>query len=116
MLPMVGRATRAGSILRSNRVSGTPDTLLHVQRGHGYRLVMDLRGVLIEIGGGLSAKIASAKVEVEGGDAVLATDTGELHTARNAFGGVVPHDFIVAAAVANTVTPGWGDEGNVTGR
>ncbi len=81
----------AVSLLGDERLLGTPNALLCVEGRDSDRLVMDLGGVLIEIGGGLSAKVSVTQIEVQRRDAVRAVGAGELHASGDAFGGVVSH-------------------------
>ena len=77
--------------MRAWKLLGAPDALLGVETGIHQRLVVGFGGVLVESRGGLSAKVAAARVEVERADTVLATDAGKTHAALHSFGGVVSH-------------------------
>lgn len=68
---------------------GAPDALLSVEGGEHYRLVVDCGGVPVDGGGGLSAEIAVACVEIESADVVGAAGASELHAALYASDGVV---------------------------
>src|SRR5580698_5916399 len=68
---------------------GTPDSLLGVEGGKHYGFVVDAGGVTVDDGGGLSAEVAVAGIEIESGDVVGAAGAGELHAALDASDGVV---------------------------
>ena len=68
--------------------------LLGVEGGEHYGLVVDARGVEIDGGGGLGAKVAVTEVEVESADLVGAAGAGELHASLDAGDGVMSnHNF-----------------------
>jgi len=76
------------------RGSGAPDVLLGVERGEHYGLVVDGGGVVVDGGGGLGAKVAVARIEIESADVVSAVGAGELHAALDAHHGVEAfHNF-----------------------
>jgi hypothetical protein len=68
--------------------SGAPDALLGVEGRKHYGFVVDAGGVTVDGGGGLSAEVAVAKVEVEGADVVGTVGAGELHASLDARDGV----------------------------
>ena len=51
---------------------------------------MNAGGVAVDGGGGLSAKVAVAGIEIEGADVVRAASAGKLHAALNPRDGVMP--------------------------
>ncbi len=63
--------------------------LLGVEGGEHYGLVMGARGVEIDGGGSLGAKVAVTEVEVESADVVGASGAGELHASLDAGDGVM---------------------------
>jgi hypothetical protein len=63
--------------------------LLGVEGGEHYGLVVGARGVEIDGGGGLGAKVAVAEIEVECADVVGASGAGELHASLDAGDGVM---------------------------
>ncbi len=68
--------------------------LLGVERGEHYGFVVDVGGVLVDGGGGLSAEVAVTGVEIERADVVGAVSAGELHAALDASDGVEAfHNF-----------------------
>jgi hypothetical protein len=58
--------------------------LLGVEGGEHYGLVVGARGVEIDGGGSLGAKVAVTEVEVESADVVGASGAGELHASLDA--------------------------------
>jgi hypothetical protein len=67
---------------------------LGVEGGEHYGFVVDGGGVAVDGGGGLSAKVAVAGVEVEGADVMGAMGAGELHASLDAGDGVKAlHNF-----------------------
>jgi hypothetical protein len=77
---------------------GAPDSLLGVERGEHYGLVVDGGGVHVDGGGGLGAEVAVAGVEIERADVMGAAGAGKLHAALDASDGVVSlHNFSVVA-------------------
>jgi hypothetical protein len=90
-VPLAGERERTG--LRAP--SGVPDALLDLSGRDDRGLVVDLGGVLIEGGGGLSAQVAIPEIEVEGADAVRAADAGELQASHDSLGRVISHGWIV---------------------
>ena len=72
--------------------------LLGVEGGEHYGLVMGARGVEIDGGGSLGAKVAVTEVEVERADVVGASGAGELHASLDAGDGVETlHNFSVVS-------------------
>jgi hypothetical protein len=69
---------------------GAPDALLGVEGGEHYGFVVDFGGVLVDLGGGLGAEVAVARVKVESADLVGAVRAGELHASLDARHGVEP--------------------------
>ena len=63
--------------------------------GDDHGLVVDPGGVLIEGGGGLGAEVAVLEVEVEGADAVRASNAREVHVPLDPLNGVVSHSLLV---------------------
>ncbi len=51
---------------------------------------MNAGGMAIDGGGGLSAKVAVAGIEIEGADVVRAASAGKLHATLNPHDGVMP--------------------------
>jgi hypothetical protein len=70
--------------------SGAPDALLDVERREHYRFVMNTGGVAVDGGGGLSAQVAIAGIEIERADVVRAARAGKLHATLNPRDGVMP--------------------------
>jgi hypothetical protein len=68
--------------------SAAVDVLLSVKGGEHDRLVVNFGGVLVDRGCGLSAKVAVARVEVEGADVVGTMGAGEPHASLDAGDGV----------------------------
>src|SRR5580700_8464086 len=68
---------------------GAQDVLLGVEGGEHYGLVVGARGVEIDGGGGLGAKVAVTEIEVECADVVGASGAGELHASLDAGDGVM---------------------------
>jgi hypothetical protein len=64
--------------------------------------VVNFDGVAIDLGCGLGAEVAVARIEVEGADVVSAVGTGELHAAFDAGDGVeaVHESSVVFCSVA----------------
>jgi hypothetical protein len=83
-----GRTKASSPDDRQRYALGAVDVLLGVEGGEHYRLVMNLGGVLVDGGGGLSAEVAVAEIEVESADVVGAVIAGELHAALDACDGV----------------------------
>ena len=87
--------------------------LLGVERGEHYGFVVDVGGVAVDGGGGLSAEVAVAGVEVEGADVVGAVGAGELHAALDACDGVEAfHNSECSLLAGKAKARGWGSEGN----
>ena len=78
----------------TDRIGGKSDALLNVERREHYRFVVNAGGVAVDGGGGLSAKVAVARIEIERADVVCAASAGKLHATLNPRDSVMPlHNF-----------------------
>ena len=86
----LGMTTLNNDGFSRERELGSPDALLNVERREHYGFVVNAGGVAVDGGGGLSAKVAIAGIEIERADVVRATGAAKLHAALDPRNCVMP--------------------------